>query len=147
MSNKSSHYLIGAVQLLAPAAHIAAQTSAAFDRQLGGGQGAPYEALELLLDVGLWTDGAHSWTVQDSPDNVTYTPVPAANMIGAGAANGGFNAVSSAAGQNTTQRVAYVGTQRYVRVVSAEAGTTGLVSGIVALPSFPRNLPTVASGL
>lgn len=146
MSNKSIHYLLASATLLAPAVHNAAQTSASFDRELGGGIGAPYEALELLLDVGLWTDGAHSWTVQDSPDNVTWTPVPAANLIGAGAANGGFNAVSSAVGQNATQRCAYVGTQRYVRVVSAEAGTTGLVSGILALPGFPRNIPTVASG-
>lgn len=148
MSNQSIHYIIASSVLLAPAVHNAAQTSASFDQQKGpsGDIAAPYEALELMLITGAWTDGAHSWQVQDSPDNTTWTNCPASSLLGAGAASGGFTAVSSAAGQNAVQRCAYVGPQRYVRVVSTEAGTTGLVSGIVAVGGFPRNMPTVASG-
>jgi|SRR5579859_3044558 len=146
MSNKSIHYIVNAVTLAPPKASIAAVTSASFDREVGGGIGAPFEALELLLDAGAWTDGNHSWAIQDSPDNATWTPVPAANLLGAGAATGGFAAINSAANQSASQRCAYVGTQRYVRVVSTETGTTGLVWGIVAIGGYPRDLPTVASG-
>ena len=146
MSNKAIHYLVGGVQLQAPAVQKTNQTSATFDRELSGGQGAPYEALELLLDIGAYTDGAHAWQINDSPNGTTWTPAPAVNLIGAGSGAGGFVAVNSAAGQNTIQRCAYVGANRYVQVVSTETGANGLLYGVIAVPGFPRNLPTVVSG-
>lgn len=148
MSNQSIHYIIGPTLIQAPAVQKTAQTSTVYDQQKGpsGDIGAPYEALELVLIVGAYTDGNHSWQVQDSPDNTTWTNVPAANLLGAGAASGGFVAVNAVGGQNAVQRCAYVGTQRYVRVVSTETGTTGLSYGLIAIGGYPRNYPTVASG-
>lgn len=150
MSNKSIHYTTQAALLQAPAVQKTAQTSTAFDREKGpsGDIGAPYEALELVLVLGAYTDGNHSWVMNDSPDNSTWTAVAQANMLGAGiGANGQcFAAVNASGGQNKVQRVAYVGMQRYVQVVSTETGATGLLYGIVAVPAFPRNLPDVASG-
>lgn len=144
MSNKSIHYLTEAVQMSAPGARIATVNGASFDRQNGvsGDKGAPYEALEVLFEFGAWTDGTFTPKLQDSTDTTTWTDVTAANLIGATP-----TAVTSAAGQNAIQRVAYVGTQRYVRgVVTVASATTGMLMSITAVPAFPRNLPTVASG-
>jgi len=144
MSNKSIHYSIEAVQLVAPAAKTSTVTSTAFDRELGvsGDKGAPYEALEVLVEFGAWTDGSWTPKLQESTDNNSdYTDVAAANQLGT------FTAVTSTAGQNKIQRVAYVGSQRYVQVVVTPSGaTTGVILAVTALPAFPRNLPTVASG-
>lgn len=143
MSNKSIHYIVEAVQLTAPAAHNATVNSTSFDREKGVASdiGAPYEALEVLFEFGAWTDGTHTPSLQDSPDNSTWTPVAAGNFLGT------LTAVSSAPGGNSIQRAAYVGTQRYVRgVITVSGATTGAVSGITAIPAYPRNNPTVASG-
>ncbi len=143
MSNKSVHYTTKPATLNAPAAHIATLTGAAFDRELGpsGDTAAPYEALDILLDVGAWTDGSHTPALQDSPDNSTWTAVAAGNMLGA------FTAITSATQQNAVQRVSYVGTQRYVRcVVTVSGATTGAIYGVLAIGAYQRNLPTVVSG-
>ena len=145
MSNKSIHYTTGGMVLQAPAVQKTAQTSSNFNRKTSGGQGAPFEALELLLVTGAYTDGNHSWVVNEADDNGSgsagaFTAVAASDLLGA------FAAVNSRAGQNAVQRVAYVGKKQYVQVVSTETGTTGLLYGIVAIPGYPRNLPTVASG-
>ena len=142
MSNKSIHYIVEAAQLKAPAAYTTSETSASFDREKGasGDIGAPYEALELLIDVGAWTSGTFTFTLQDSPDNSTFTAVAAANQLGASPV------VSSSGTASTIYRMAYVGTQRYVQVVATGASTPSAVFGILAVPAYPRNLPTVASG-
>jgi hypothetical protein len=142
MSNKAIHYNIAPVQLSAPAARTTTVTSAAFDREAQDTLAAPYEALEILLETGAYTDGTFTPKLQDSPDNSTYTDVAAANILGA------FTAVSSSAGQNKIQRVAYVGTQRYVKCIVTVTGSpsTGMVMGITGIGGYPRNLPTVASG-
>ncbi len=142
MSDKSLHYTIKPTQLLAPAAYTSTQTSATFDREKGpsGDIGAPYEALELVADVGAWTSGTFTFAVNDSPDDSTWTAVPAANLLGA------FTVVSSSGTASQVYHVAYVGTQRYVQVVATGATTPSAVFGIVGIGGFPRNLPTVASG-
>lgn len=143
MSNKSIHYLVGPTQLSAPAARTSTVTSAAFDREKGpsGDIAAPYEALEVLFEFGAWTDGTFTPSLEDSPDNSTYTAVTAGNLLGT------LTAVTSTAGQNAIQRAAYVGTQRYVKaIVTVSSATTGAIVGVTALGGYPRNLPTVASG-
>src|SRR5579875_3766008 len=101
MSNKSIHYITLPATLNAPAAHAATVTGAAFDREKGFNSdiGAPYEAVDFILDVGAYTDGTHTPKLQDSPDNSTWTDVPAANNLGA------FTAISGSGQQNTLQRV------------------------------------------
>ena len=144
MSNKSIHYIIEPVQLAAPAAHNATVNSSSFDRQAGIGAsdiGNPYEALEVMFEFGAWTDGTHTPKLQDSPDNSTWTDVPAAGLIGT------LTAVTSAGPASKIYRAAYVNGQRYVRgVITVSGATTGAVSGITAIAAFPRSLPTVASG-
>lgn len=143
VSNKSIHYLIEAVQLTAPGAHTATVNSTSFDRALGvtSDLGAPYEALEVLVEFGAWTDGTHTPKLQESNDNSTWNDVAAGDQIGT------LTAVSSAGGANKIQRMAYVGAKRYVRgVVTVSGATTGAIYGITAIPAFPRDLPTVASG-
>lgn len=147
MSNKSIHYETGGVQLVNPNVYKTAQTSTAFNRKTSGGAGAPYEALELILSTGPWTDGTHSWVIKEADDNGsgaagTYTTVDSSNLQ----PSGGFTQVSSTVGQSSLQRVAYVGNKQYVQVVSAENGTTGLIWGLIAIPGHGRNKPSVASG-
>ncbi len=142
MSNKSVHYLLKPTQLLAPASYTSTQTSSSFDREKGPTSdiGAPYEALELLIDVGAWTSGTFTFSLQDSPDNSTFTAVTSANELGS------FTVVSSSGTASQIYHMAYVGTQRYVQVVATGATTPSAVFGIVALGAFPRNLPTITSG-
>lgn len=142
MSNKSVHYIIAPVQLSAPAARTTTVTSSKFDREAQDTLAAPYEALEILLETGAWTDGTFTPKLQESSDDSTYTDVAAANQLGT------FTAISSSAGQNSIQRVAYVGTKRYVKCVVTVTGSpaTGMVMGITGIGGYPRNLPTVASG-
>src|SRR5258707_8923680 len=64
------------IQGLVPAAHIATATSASFDRYRNGG----YAALTLELCPGAWTDGNHSWVINESDDNSTWTAVVAADL-------------------------------------------------------------------
>lgn len=142
MANKSVHYTISPTQLLAPASYTSTQTSAAYDREKGPTSdiGAPYEALELVIDVGAWTSGTFTFKLQDSPDNSTYTDVTAANEVGT------FTVVSSSGTASTIYRMAYLGTQRYVKVVATGATTPSAVFGIIGIGGYPRNLPTVAYG-
>ncbi len=142
MSNKSIHYLISPTQVVAPASYTATQTSTAYDREKGpsGDIGAPYEALEFLVDAGAWTSGTFAFTVQDSPDDSTWTNTAAANVLN------DLPTISSSGTASQIYRFAYVGTQRYVRVVATGATTPSAVFGVIAVGAFPRNLPTVASG-
>lgn len=143
MSNKSIHYTTKAVQLVAPQARIASINGTAFDRELGpsGDIGAPYEALEVVVEFGAWTDGTFTPKLQESTDTTTWTDVTAPNQIGT------FTAVTSAGGQNAVQRMAYVGTLRYVRpVITVASATTGMLVSALGVAAYPRNLPTVASG-
>ena len=143
MSNKSVHYTSIPYTLNAPAAHTATLTGASFDREVGpaGDIGAPYEALDIILDVGAWTDGTHTPKLQDSPDNSVWTDVPAAGQLGV------FTAITATGQQNKVQRVSYVNVVRYVRcVVTVSGATTGAIYGVIAVGAYPRNLPTVASG-
>lgn len=144
MSNKSIHYITQAVQLSAPAAHTASVNSSSFDREKGpsGDIAAPYEALEVLVEFGAWTDGTFTPKLQESTDTTTWTDVTlTGNELGT------YSAVTNSATASTIQRMAYVGTLRYVRaVVTVASATTGAIFGVTAIPAFPRNLPTVASG-
>lgn len=143
MSNKSTHYTTEPVQLVAPQVRTASINGSSFDREKGvsGDIGAPYEAFEVFVEFGAWTDGTFTPKLQESTDTTTWTDVTAANQLGT------FTAVTSTAGQNAIQRMAYVGTLRYVRpVITVASATTGALVSVTGLAAFPRNLPTVASG-
>ncbi len=98
---------------------------------------AGYESVALLAAFGAWTDGTHTYKLQDSPDNSTFTDVAAGQL------DGTIAAVSSGTGQNATQKQGYKGLQRYVRAVLTVSGaTTGAVSGAVIVLSDPHAVPT-----
>lgn len=120
------------VQTIAPLSAVRATgtaTGAAVDLQ-------GYDAAVAVFNAGAWTDGTHTPSLFDSPDGTTYTVVPASNLQGA------FTPVTSAAGQSATQRVGYVGPNRYVKGMLVGAGiTTGLPSDMSIIRGSARLKP------
>ena len=106
----------------------------------GNGTGvdtAGYESVAIVPVFGTWTDGTHTYKLQDSPDNVTFTDVVAAQL------DGTLASITSATGTNATQKQGYKGVQRFVRAVLTTSGTTtGAVSGAVIVLSDPHSTPS-----
>src|SRR5260221_3121812 len=95
------------IQGLVAAVYKTAQTSASFDRYRNGG----YGALTLELCPGLWTDGPHSFVINQSHDNSTWTAVVAANLIphpSAGVCGTAPTVLSSDAATVLGQRIDYI---------------------------------------
>lgn len=123
---------IDVVQSIAPLSAVRATgtaTGAAVDLQ-------GYDAAMAVYNIGAWTDGTHTPSLQDSPDGTTYTAVPASNL------QGSFTAVSGTAGQSTVQRVGYIGPNRYLRGFLVGAGiTTGVPSDMTIVRGSARVKP------
>lgn len=79
------------------------------------------EGLELIFQVGAYTDGSVTPLIEDSDDNVTYTAVADANLT-----NTEASAVLSAAGVSS---IGYVGFKRYVRATAVTAAGSTLSVG------------------
>lgn len=126
MSYKDLYTYTQPFQTLAPAARTNGDVDGAgIDRKFN-------ESAIIILDVGLSTDGTQTFTVEESDDNVVFTPVAAADLQGA------FPVISSA-NDNATYHVGYIGSKRYLRVNVVTAGaTTGTVSGVVIVQDYPR---------
>jgi hypothetical protein len=123
---------IDAVNTLSPAARNATANGTGVDCR-------GFEGAMAVVQFGTWTDGTHTPSLQESDDNSTFTAVAAVDQIGT------FTAVSSAAGNNTVQRVGYSGTKRYLRVVMTVAtATTGALSSatvVRGMASTNRPIP------
>jgi len=65
-----------------------------------------FDSAHFNLHIGAVFDGAMTYKVQESEDNVTFTDAVAAEVIDDG----------SALVASKTKRVAYVGSQRYARI-------------------------------
>jgi len=126
---------IAAVQDLVPAIYKTTQTSTGIDRTAFEGGS---DALVGVLNVGAWTDGTHTFKLQDSPDNSAWTDVAPALQ------QGSFVAIAGAGQQNLPQKVAYSGIQRYVRVVDTVTGSpaTGAAYGFTWIVGGAHVLPT-----
>jgi hypothetical protein len=85
-------------------------------------QGA--EAALVILNSGAATTPA-TVTIQESPDNATWTAVADSDLIGTSGNPAGVVQVASA-----IAKVSYVGVQRYIRVITT-AGTAALFSAEV----------------
>jgi hypothetical protein len=129
------------IQSLLAKAYTASTNGASVDRYRNSG----YAALTLMFLPGLWTDGTHVFTIQESPDNATWTTVAAADLLpgpevgvyGTAATFLPFNAASV-----VVQRIDYIGRMRYVRVISTEGGTTtGAVYAVIAHLFAPTIYP------
>ncbi len=127
------------IQMLVAAVYKTTQTSAVIDRYRNGG----YGALTLELLPGLWTDGSHTFAIQESDDNFsTNNAVAVADLLydgNADSTNGTFTGITAAT--TTVQRIDYIGRKRYVRVVTTESGTTGAAFALVAHLFAPNQFP------
>lgn len=79
------------------------------------------EGLELVFQVGAYTDGSVTPLIEDSDDNVTYAAVTDANLT-----NTEASASLSAAGVSS---IGYVGFKRYVRATAVTAAGSTLSVG------------------
>jgi hypothetical protein len=120
-----------AVHTLAPAARAATANGVSVD--LRGFEGAM-----AVVHFGTWTDGTHTPSLEESNDGTTFTAVAAADLIGS------FSAVTSAAGNNTVQRVGYSGSRRFIRVTMTVAtATTGATSSAAIVRGNPATIQPV----
>lgn len=111
---------------LTPAARTASANGSGVDL-------ANFASATVAFVVGTITDGTHTPSVEESDDNITYTAVAAANLIGTLAA--------LATGVN--QRVGYRGSKRHIRTATTVAGaTTGGVYAGVVIRGDGRKQPT-----
>jgi len=144
---KNPSKYLWAIQTLLPKAYIGTGTSGAdINRYRNGG----YSALALVFIPGLWTDGTHTFVIEEADDNGsgspgTYSTVVAADLMpgpevgvyGTAATFLPFNAAST-----VVQRIDYIGRKQWVRVRSVEAGvTTGAVYSVLALLAAPNIFP------
>ena len=97
--------------------------------------------LAFAIVAGTITDGTHTFTLQDSPDGVTWTNV-AAPYLQIGASGNVFTSATTA---GTVLKLGYLGNpggaSRYVRVVVAASGSTGGIYYGVALLGGGEQLP------
>ena len=119
-----------AVQTLAPAARTASANGTGVDL-------AGYNAALVLVNVGAWTDGTHTFEVQDSDDNSTFAAVADDYLIGT------EPVVDAADEDNVVYEVGYKGIRRYLRVIVTCAGTTtGAIYGAVIVRGKPSKAST-----
>lgn len=90
-----------------------------------------YGHVTFVLHPAAITDGTFTPKLQDSPDASTWTDVDATYQ------DGTFAVLAS----NTLQRVAYIGAQRYVRLVVTASGSpsTGGIYSACAVLQEPRS--------
>lgn len=133
-----------ALATLLPKAYTASSSGSNIDRYRNGG----YAALSLMLNPGLWTDGTHSFVIEEADDNGsgapgTYATVATTDLLydaNANAAGGTFTSITAAT--TTIQRIDYIGRKRWVRVRNVAAGTTtGAVFNVTALLFAPNIFP------
>ena len=79
------------------------------------------EGLEIIFQVGAYTDGSVTPLIEDSDDNVTYAAVADADLT-----NTEASAALSAAG---VSNIGYVGFKRYVRATAVTAAASTLSVG------------------
>jgi hypothetical protein len=99
------------------------------------GTGNFFRAAMLLVIAGAITDGTHTFKLQESDDNSSFTDV------GAGDLQGSLTAVTTG-NQNSVQRLSYLGSKRYLRaVVTTATATTGGNTAAVILMSSGSGQP------
>jgi hypothetical protein len=114
------------VATLAPAARTASANGTGVDL-------ANYDGAVALVQAGTWTDGTHTFELQDSSDNTTFAAVADEFLSGT------EPVVSSAGTASTVYRIGYHGIKRYVRVAVTVAGTTtGAVYGASIVRGYAR---------
>jgi hypothetical protein len=96
-----------------------------------------FRSLMAVIFAGTITDGTHTFEIQDSDDDSSFTAVASAYLEGAEPA-------LTDASSDTVTVVGYKGTRKYVRVSVTSADTTsGGVVGALLVAADPYNSPVV----
>lgn len=113
---------------LKPAARTATANGTSVDR-VDGANASMYQDALIVVNAGTVTDGTHTITVEDSDDNTTFATVAAAYL------EGDTPPALITSNDETVYETRYIGTKRYVRVVTtvASATTGGLYTAEVVL--------------
>lgn len=94
-----------------------------------------FESAAVVVASGTVTDGTHTPSLEDSPDDSAWTAVAAGDLIGS------FTAIA-AANDDEIQEVGYKGSQRYLRAVVVTTGaTTGALVAAAIVRGDPRTIP------
>lgn len=94
-----------------------------------------YDSAVCHVVTGTVTDGTHVPSLEDSPDDSTWTAVAAADLTGA------FTDVV-AANDDEVQEVGYIGLERYLRAKVVTTGaTTGALYAATIVLGDPRTIP------
>lgn len=130
MASRSVKQDITVEQSLAPAARTASADGSGVD--LRG-----YESATALIDAGAWTDGTFTFELQESDDDVTYSAVADADLVGT------EPVIDAATEDLVVHELGYIGSKRFVRVSVTVGGTpvTGMVFGASILRSNPKYAP------
>lgn len=97
-----------------------------------------YQAAVVVINAQAWTDGTHTFSIEESDASGSgYTAVAAANL------DGSAPAITAAGAQLATYRVGYLGNKRYIRAVQTITGSpsTGAIIGVQVLRMHPRKAP------
>lgn len=121
---------VGSVQSLAPAARTASASGSSADLQ-------NFDGALIVIAAGAWTDGSHTFEVQESDDDATFTAVADADL------QGSEPVVSSAGTAGQVYEIGYVGNKRYIRVIATVASATvGAAYGALIVRGHPNVAPT-----
>lgn len=102
---------------------------------LGANSGVSYRTAMVVIHGGTITDGTHTFEVQESSDNTTYTAVAAADLQGT-------EPSLAAANDNELHEVGYIGSKEYIRVsVTTSGATSGGTFGASVVLLEPSDTP------
>lgn len=92
-----------------------------------------YHAASVIINAGAWTDGTHTFAVQESDDDSAWSAVATADLYGANIAP----VIDGATDDDQKYRIGYKGNKRYLRVVSTVSGTTtGAIYGVQIVKGY-----------
>jgi len=91
----------------------------------------------VMIDVGVWSDGSHTFEVQESDDNSTFTAVADEDLQGT------EPVVDGATDDEQIYELGYLGGKQFLRVAVTVAGATaGAVYGASIVRGHPSDIPT-----
>lgn len=127
MSYKDLYTMTSPSVTLPAAAYSAATTDGTtVDRKFN-------ESAIVVISIGAWTDGTHTFTLEESDDDVTYTEVAASQIQGT------LPTISDATTDDSAVHVGYLGSARYIRLsTAADTATTGAIFSAVVVQDYPR---------
>jgi hypothetical protein len=135
MAKRDLFFMTSRTQSIAPAALTSSANGTAADMQF-------WRSAQMVVASGLYTDGTHTFTMQDSPDNSVWTDVAAGSLqftAAGGITASGTILIDSTTVDNQDYQIGYMGNERYARVEYVAASTT---TGAVASASIEMGHPS-----